>query len=346
MQHPEPSRGLGIAAAGNWIVDRVKIVDRLPERGLLGSILSETRAPGGSPANVLADLARLQAPFPLFGFGIVGADSDGEFLLESYRKLGVCMKGVRQTPDAPTSYTDVMTEKGTGDRTFYHHRGANALFQPSDVPVETLSCRIFHLGYLLLLDAMDAADSEFGTVAARLLYEVRRRGIRTSVDVVSEAGDRFRLLVPPALAHCDYVICNEIEAGRAVGVDVRDRTGRLDTAALREATHRLGTLGDMDLVAVHMPEGAVVRTRDGRCRAYGSLQLPDGYIRSAVGAGDAFCAGMLFGLHEGWPVDDCVRLAQCAAAASLAAEGASDGVLPLHQTLALADRFPSRPPPL
>lgn len=340
------SKRNGIAAGGNWIVDRVKIVDRLPGRGMLGSILSETRSTGGAPANVLADLARLRAPFPLQGYGVVGDDDDGRYILDTFRAAGVSVDEIRRILEHPTSYTDVMTQRGTGERTFYHRRGANAIFGPEHVPIERLTCRIFHLGYLLLLDRMDEQDAECGTVAARFLRDLRARGIRTSVDVVSEEGDRFASLVPPALAHCDYVIVNEIEAGRAAGVSVRDEQGRLDGAALRAALLKLRGLGRMEALAVHMPEGAVVLDREGRWLSIGSLELPEGYIRGAVGAGDAFCAGFLFGLHEGWALPECARLAVCAAAASLAAEGASEGVLPVEQTLAMADRFPFRPPPL
>lgn len=52
----------GITAAGNWIVDRVKQVDCLPRRGMLANIKSMCFGPGGAPANVLNDLARLLPP--------------------------------------------------------------------------------------------------------------------------------------------------------------------------------------------------------------------------------------------------------------------------------------------
>jgi len=51
--------------------------------------------------------------------------------------------------------------------------------------------RIFHLGYLLLLDALDQPDAKFGTQAARLLAAAQAAGVKTSVDVVSEDSDRF-----------------------------------------------------------------------------------------------------------------------------------------------------------
>lgn len=336
----------GITAAGNWIVDRVKRVDRLPGRGMLGNIQGQEFCPGGSPANVLNDLSRMRALFPLKGLGVVGDDADGAYLRSAFDALGVDVGGLRVTAEAPTSFTDVMSEVGSGDRVFYHHRGANALFGPKDVPVDKLNCRIFHLGYLLLLDSLDQADPDHGTVAARLLASVQKAGIFTSVDVVSEESDRFRALVPPALRYVDYLILNEIEAARAAGVQVRGGDGILDGPALMDAVEKLCAAGNLRLVAVHMPEGVYMRDSKGRRYALGSLRLPEGYIAGATGAGDAFCAGMLYGLHEEWPMDEAARLGTCCAAASLSKPGASEGVGPLEQVMELGKRFGERPPPV
>lgn len=337
---------IGIAAAGNWIVDRVKRVDHLPGRGMLGNIQGQEFCPGGAPANVLNDLSRLGARFPLSGLGVIGDDADGRYLLSVFRRLGVDVGGIRMAAESPTSFTDVMSEVGSGDRVFYHHRGANALFGPEDVEVDRLTCRIFHLGYLLLLDSLDRVDPEYGTVAGRILAAVRNAGILTSVDVVSEESDRFMALVPPTLKHVDYLILNEIETARAAGVQVRDRDGRLDGPALVEAVERLCSTANMRLVAVHMPEG--VYMRDSRKRRYsrGSLCLPDGYIVGATGAGDAFCAGMLYGLHEEWSIEDAAGLGTCCAAASLSKPGASEGVGRLEEVLELGRKYGEAPPPV
>jgi len=336
----------GIASGGNWIVDKVKTVDRLPGSGMLGNILCEQRSPGGAPANVLNGLARLKAPFPLIGTGVIGNDDASRHLIATFTGLGVDISLLRHTDQAPTSYTDVMQETGSGIRCFYHHRGANALFSPDDVPIDRLTCRIFHLGYILLLDRMDRTDAEYGTVAARLLHDLQAAGIRTSVDVVSEESSRFQTFVPPVLKYVDYLILNEVETARTTNMTVRDGAGRLDGPALAAAVDALYAFGRMEWVAVHMPEGVYVRTGTGRRIARGSLTLPKGFIAGSVGAGDAFCAGMLYGVHEDWTLEDCAHLGTCCAAASLSAPGASEGIGPLADVLALGKRYPERTPPI
>ncbi len=336
----------GITSGGIWVVDRVKTVDRLPSRGMLANIRSEQASTGGGPANVLFDLARMGAALPLAGVGGVGADEGGRLVLEKAREHNVDASYIAQTSDALTSYTDVMTEEGTGERAFFHHRGANVLFGPEHLPVNKLSCRIFHLGYLLILDRLDEADADYGTVAARLLHELRRRGIKTSVDVVSEESDRYRTIVPPSLRHTDYLILNEFEACKIVGRAARKKDGALDAREVSKAADELLELGGMELVAVHMPEGFYVLERTGKRCSRGSLVLPDGFIRGSVGAGDAFCAGMLYGLHEGWAPADAGWLGTCCAAACLSCATATDGVGPLDGLLELGRTFPERPPPL
>ncbi|MGA7130516.1 MAG: carbohydrate kinase family protein, partial [Chthoniobacterales bacterium] len=59
----------GILAAGNWIVDHVKVIDIWPSQDALAIIQSETDGNGGSPFNVLIDLSRLGANFPLQAAG-------------------------------------------------------------------------------------------------------------------------------------------------------------------------------------------------------------------------------------------------------------------------------------
>jgi sugar/nucleoside kinase (ribokinase family) len=58
-------------------------------------------------------------------------------------------------------------------------------------------------------------------------------------------------------------------------------------------------------------------------------------IAGTVGAGDALAAGVLFGLHEEWPMGRSLELGACAAAASLLDPGSSGGIRPSADCLAL-----------
>lgn len=329
----------GLLAGGNWIMDQVKMIDVYPQPEQLANIRSQSQGTGGAPFNVLVDLARSGTPFPLYAAGLVGRDPLGKEILEICRHYKIDVRHLGATPKAPTSYTDVMTELGSGRRTFFHARGANALWDGADLDFQKLNVRIFHLGYLLLLDALDKPDARLGTQAARLLARAQAAGVRTSVDVVSEDSDRFARIVNPALKHVDYCILNEIEAGKTTGFKIRLPDGKLDTVALRHAAGALLQQGVRELVVVHFPEGAFARTRKGDDFWQPALKLPPKYIAGTAGAGDAFCAGVLYGLHESWDLQRCLLTGVCIAAASLADATCTTGVKSLNTSLALARKF-------
>jgi len=336
----------GIICAGNLIVDNIKIVDKLPGRGMLAHILSESLGTGGAPVSVMGDLAILGAPFPLASAGIIGDDEAGNYICSKLEDWGIDIRGIQKLPGVHTSYTDVMTERSTGNRTFFHYHGANDIFSIEHINLKNLDYKIFHLGYLALLGRMDDKDETYGTVAARLLKQVKNAGIKTSVDVVSVEGDVLPTIVPPALKFVDYLIVNEVEIGLISGIKVRGKDNILIQGALKDAVEKISAMGNMELVAIHMPEGSYMRTHDGATYSTGSLHLPEGYIAGAVGAGDAFCAGMLYGIHEQWLPEDCMNLGACCSAASLSASDGNSGLRPLKEVLSLSDRFDFRPPPV
>ena len=339
MKNKRVTKRSGLLAGGNWIIDQVKMIDVYPQPEQLANIRRQSEGTGGAAYNVLIDLANSGAPFPLMGAGMVGRDALGERILEDCRRHRIDTTYLVATPKAPTSYTDVMTEQGHGRRTFFHARGANALWRGAELDFARVQPRIFHLGYLLLLDALDLPDARYGTRAARLLAAAQAAGIKTSVDVVSEDSDRFARLVNPALKHVDYCILNEIEAGKTTGFNIRRADGRMDLVALRHAAGALLEQGVRELVVIHFPEGAFARTRRGEDFWRSALKLPKDYIGGTAGAGDAFCAGVLLGLHEKWDLPRCLLTGVCIAAASLSDATCTAGVKSLNSSLALARKF-------
>ena len=334
----------GILAGGNWIVDQVKTVDVFPQRETLANILSQSQGGGGSPYNLVVNLAKLGAKFPLEGVGLVGKDALGEYILADLKRHKIDARNIKVTPRAPTSYTDVMTEVDTGRRTFFHCRGANALWNGAGLDFKKSKAKIFHLGYLLLLDAIDAPDKTYGTRGAALCAAAQKAGLKTSIDCVSEDSDRFANIVSPILPHTDYCILNELEAGKTTGFTIRRPDGTLDTVALRHAAGALLQLGVKELVCVHFPEGGFARARGGEDFWQPSLRLPQKYIQGAAGAGDAFCTGMLLGIHEGWEIQRSLFTAVCAAAANLSDSTCTGGMKNLRSVLALAKKYKPRPP--
>ena len=79
--------------------------------------------------------------------------------------------------------------------------------------------------------------------------------------------------------------------------------------------------------------------KQGNFACCGRCILPEGYVKGTVGAGDAFCAGVLSGAYRGLSLEESIRLGNCSASASLASPGATDSVVTIEKALELGAGF-------
>ena len=325
----------GVLAGGNWLIDHVKVLDTWPAQDALANIIDQSDGNGGGPYNMLTNLARMQCGFPLAGVGLIGRDADGEHILRDCDAQGIDRRGFHQSDVAPTSYTDVMTVGDTGRRTFFHRQGANALLGREHFNLPTSAARIFYLGYMCLLKRMDALDSDGRTEASYLLQEARQLGLITVADLVSRQSSDFAKIINPSLPHLDYLLLNEYELSRLAGRD--NAAGGV--AELMADARVILARGVHRAVIVHLPAFALWIGPGQNVEIQPSVRLPQELIRGTVGAGDAFAAGVIYGLHEGWPPPACLELGACVAAASLRDATSSAAVEPWATCLALGRKL-------
>ncbi len=316
----------GIAVAGNMIVDQLYPVERFAKAGELSTICADmSRSTGGCLCNDIVDLAKLDPQMQLVALGRIGKDAEGQYVMEKLREHGnIDLQYVKA--EGTTSYTLVIADESTKQRTFYQCRGANAAFCEEDIPWEKLDVDMLHIGYILLLDALDEADSQYGTKMARLLHTAQTHGIKTSIDVVSETGDRFARLVCPAMRYTDYCIINEVEASATTGIQLRTDDGKLLLENMPAALKEMKELGVSTWAVIHCPEIGVGLDENDNYVEVKSLKLPDGYIKGTVGAGDAFCSGVLYAAWKGESLKSAIELGTASAACSLSQPGATEGM--------------------
>lgn len=323
----------GIIAAGNWIIDNLKVIDKYPAQDSLANIGEESFSNGGSPYNILKNLAKMGALFPLKGIGLVGDDLYGSQIKQDCKKYSIDSTSIRTVNQCSTSYTDVMVVKSTGRRTFFHQRGANAFLDIEHFDFSGSKEKIFHLGYLLLLDSLDKLYEDGSSGAARLLKMAGEAGLKTSVDLVSEDSDRFKMVIHPALPFIDYLFLNEFEAARCTGVDIEDEEP--EYAKLEDAATKIFKYGVREWVFIHFSTGIFAKSKTGETILQGAVKLPMDKVMSASGAGDALASGILLGIHENWKMSDALRLGVCCAAYSLQELSCSKGILPYKECLRL-----------
>lgn len=330
---------VGITLAGNILTDNVKMVEVYPEKGMLATIIKESLAVGGAVPNTAIDIKKIDPKMQVSVFGRVGRDEKGKYVVDVMRSVGLNVDGVKVSDSAPTSYSDVITVRGTGERTFFHNRGANAEFCPEDVDLNKLNCKILHVGYLMLLDAFDKVDENGETPMSAFLEKARSLGIKTSVDMVSESSGNFHRVAASALKHCDYAIINEVEAGEIVGILPRDKQGKLIEDNVKTIMERLLDMGVKEKVVVHCPEKGFCLNKDGKFVSVPSVKLPKGFIKGSVGAGDAFCAGALYGIYHGYDDGEMLTFANAVAVGCLSAPDSISGVRSKEDLISLINCF-------
>ncbi len=313
----------GIAVAGTALVDTICEIDAYPTCGELVQIRRMERAVGGCVPNVSLDLKAMRPELPVYAVGKLGNDDNGALVINTLQQAGIQCSGLVRSPEERTTFTEVMSVTG-GQRTFFTYAGAGASFGCDDVPLEALPVKILLLGYFLLLDKIDHGDG------VAVLRDAQQCGIKTAIDLVSESSDRYAL-VRPCLPFTDYLIVNELEAGKLAGMEPSDD-------ALPHIAERLRALGVREKVIIHKADRALCLS-DAGVTVVGSYQLPQGYIQGTTGAGDAFCAGALLGLHNGRSDREILEFASAAAAVSLSGVDAVSGLKSEAEILKICENW-------
>ena len=300
----------GIAIAGSVIVDKINEIDAYPNAGELTQIRGIQNAVGGCVPNVALDLKKIMPELSVSAIGKVGYDAEGEFVAGVLKAGGVSTTGLAVMVEEKTSFTEVMSVSG-GQRTFFVYPGASADFGFADVDFDGIDAKIIHLGYFLLLQKVDDGDG------LKILQEAKQIGLETSIDLVSENSDRYGLVIP-CLPYTDYLIINELEAGKLAGIEPVSEN-------LQRIAEELKSLGVRKKVIIHMPDRSVCLSDEGYS-VLGSYILPESYIQGTTGAGDAFCAGALIGIYNGWNDMQIMEFASSCAVMALSSPDATSGM--------------------
>lgn len=333
----------GIACAGHWVVDHVKFVDHWPKKSELCNIISELLSNGGAPFNIIVDLANLEIDIPTYAIGCIGNDSEGKYIQNVLKEKNINSEFLHAIDNESTSYTDVMTLLNSGIRTMFHFRGVNKLFTQKYVPIEYLKkmrVKLFYLGHLLLMDALEEPDKEYEIAAGRLLHDAQLAGMETVVDIATESADRYQHIIVPILPYIDHFVINELEAEKTSGYIIRNKNNKIIKRGLKKAARCLLSKGVRKNVIIHMPEGSYWLAKNRKKGIWHpSLDIPKDFFKAACGAGDAFCAGILVGLHKEWKQLETQKLATACAAATINSRHNSAGIMPIKQTLNLTEKF-------
>lgn len=373
---PEISGQPQVVVAGHVCVDIIPTfreapvaLDALLRPGHLTRVGPATIATGGAVSNTGLALHRLGTPVRLMGK--IGPDLFGEAILSVFRSHSPALaEGMIVSPGETSSYTLVINPPGI-DRIFIHCPGANDTFGAADAPPEAVTgARIFHFGYPSLMQRMHLED---GRELVQMIAAIKARGLVTSLDVsqpdpASSAGRAdWQAILAAVLPYVDIYAPNleetlyMIDRPRYVEM-TSPHAPAPDADLLRAVAGRLLDMGAA-IVALKLGDrGLYMRTSPSpqRLASLGDLLAggPDAWadrelytpclvvkVAGTTGAGDCAYAGLLAGLLHGQPIEEVLRSAAAAGAASVERADATSGV-PTWEALQarLAAGWACRPP--
>lgn len=304
-----------VTCLGILVADLVgKPVDEYPERGKLVTVDQLELHSGGCAANTGIDLVKIGIDTAIIGK--VGNDGLGDFMVNALQKSGIDASRVVRDPSVGTSGTMVVVHSD-GERSFIHYLGANAKLTEADVDFETIKdTKILHVAGSFLMPAFD------GQPTANVLKKAQSMGITTTLDTAWDSTGQWMSVLKPCLEYVDYAVPSIEEARRV--------TGQHEAADVAKVLMDHG----VKVVGLKMGEaGCYIRSADVE------LRIPRYEVNAldALGAGDAFAAGFLAGIVEGWDLEKTGKFANAVGAHCVMALGSTTGIKSMDEILAFIE---------
>lgn len=268
---------MGAAKGGMILVGKADI-----ERTLAKSSARPSVVPGGSACNTLIGVGSLggKARF----VGKCGAGKMGDLIVEDLKRQNVEPALLRA--DSPTGCSlSIITPDA--QRSMFTYLGASAETRPEDISVNSFKDAAVVLveGYLLYNpDLIKTALSAAKKAGAKIALDL------ASYTVVAESKALLEHLVED---YVDILIANEDEAEAYTGHGDERRALEALAAKADIAVLKIGPRGSY---VAHAGDTIVVNP------------VGDGSALDTTGAGDLWAAGFLFGLVNGYSIEQCGRL--------------------------------------
>ncbi|MBB3710492.1 sugar/nucleoside kinase (ribokinase family) [Limimaricola variabilis] len=294
-------------------------VSTIPPGG--GTILIDDLTIAVSGAAGTAAIAAAKLGVTTSAIGGVGQDMMGDWVLERVAGFGIDTVDLVRCSNAPTSSSIVLTRED-GSRPALHMKGATGAFTVPRHRFDAVTdAKIFHLGGVGLMDAMDGAPN------AELMAHAKARGCITTVDVFAGSPDDLPD-VAAVLPYTDYFIPSVEEAEALTGLTDLGDMARFFIE--RGAACCIFTLG---------AEGAYYHHRDGTVFTVPAFEITP---KCTCGCGDVFNAGFAVGLLRDMAPRDAVRFAQACSALNATGLGSQAGITDFDAAIAFMNDCPVR----
>jgi len=296
-----------ILVAGEINPDLILTGDVTPEFDQVEKLVDSAALTIGSSSAIFAcGAARLglQVAF----IGICGDDVFGRFMLDEMQKRDVDVNNVIVRSDGQTGLSVILNHQS--DRAILTHSGLIAELQASDIPDALLSeSRHLHIASYFLQTKL---QPDLSTLFRRA-YSL---GLTTSLDTNYDPSEQW-LGFDELLSCTDVFLPNQTEALSITKSSNVESASRQLAQKAKLVAVKLGAEG-----ALACQNESIVRTNS----------IPVDVV-DAVGAGDSFDAGFIFGCLNNWTNEKSLRIACVCGALSTQQAGGTNGQPTLEEAM-------------
>lgn len=306
----QPTLDKGILGLGALNMDYLFRVDEFLTDGET-FIREFYKSPGGSAANTVAILSQLGISSSFFG--VTGNDEDGDIIVESLKEKGVKLY-IRRL-EGPTGRALIFVDKG-GRRSIYVLPGVNIFLQDMAYP--------------------EAQDFQWVHVTSLAGEEAFKK----QAEWILKLPEDIKLSFSPGMLYARYGLSRLEPLLRRTSILFlnKDELGLLfPSLEIKEAIKELHDIGP-EFISVTLGGQGALLSFEGELYSQRSLA---GEIIDTTGAGDAFSAGVLYGLIRRLDISKCGLIGSYLSAKVLKTWGAQIEVSEdeIHELTGVEDSF-------
>lgn len=270
-----------VIGIGQCCWDHLAVVDAHPAVDSKKEVLCWEEQGGGPVATALVTLSRLGIPSRFHG--VVGDDELGARIVESLVVEGIQVAGLMRRSGASSQRAFIAIEEKTGLRTIFWQRPTGEALSSTELGTNFLQGAKF-----LLLDGLMVEASLYAA------HEARKAGVPVMLDAGRVTPGTVELA-----AACDYLV-----AGEQLFIDLGWDGGTVTFAGLAAG---LGAA----VVTVTLGARGSLTWHDSRTISQSAFAVE---AVDTTGAGDVFHGAYIYGLLQGWLIEDTLAFASAVAA--------------------------------
>jgi len=288
-------RAVGFGALN---LDKIFSVDKIPKEDEEGFVKDVRLYPGGSAANTIVGLARLNVETAYIGK--IGDDGEGRILLKDFEREGVgtelIVRGKGRSGSAMIFVDDA------GNRAILVDPGVNDTLKYEEIDVDKAKkYGLVHLTSFICKNGLDSLNSQ-----KRIVEEFES----VSFDPGMPYAERGLNDMEKILKHTTIFLPSRQEIEILFGVDYKTAAERCLDMGIEVVAVKLGS------------KGCWVKSKDREVEVKPfSVKVVD-----TTGAGDAFNAGFIYGFLRGKSIEECGRMGNYVASMCIQKFGAREGL--------------------